>query len=1096
MKGPGAVIAMLTQASYESTQTSGGLNPSPTDIRVLDPGFEVLIQEDDLARAFGLLTTGERDEEGVHLFDPIVERDGKIYEPWPAFGYGTHAVSKRYPPPRGSKSVSHRPIRPRSAGVRKAFTDSRAILGLTTKPGSQTRDGGKHYKDVARREFTSHKVKRRKPGKMIFDSTLGYPGEGHAARVDRHHAQRCYNCRQVGHLAAACPQPHRPPQGQGRGERRPRMADDAPDVPLRDLHGRPAAEAAFMVDVNQGRVQMGRLGAAAEAVAVRERKTPQQVREETRAEMLAYAEVAFLTKDLSSVADRRVVIRSIGSIAKRQPLDLEGVTTSSFVLGVIADAMDRARTARTNLGLRQHQSKRMWANDVMHAGFNLEPLPSLPKDPITAIEVLESARPWTSVFAVPGSYWAYYVPLILRVLVVSVFEEYVKYLIPTILFTVTFADLLQHVGMLKMFCDLEISDPRFRTKNAPMMGEYHFYSHQWKYCLNIDSLEFYELFYRLLISFIVPVFFAQIEYKRWGHSFYTRLFGHFIIPFLGSYVHGSMVPIGLACILHFSWNYFAFVFWGKPCMLDSFSVDRLNSLYVRPALCLFSLPIKPIKLSITYAERDRPSKCEPHFGGRRFFGVEGYVASFHNPCSHNEQISMEGRVGKACPVHDDLINVRKRWERTIRQESDFICDQIERVRRPYPYEQWAGTFPPKKRDQLLKLREESFRLPKKLIASSFLKWEPTMRLEAEIGLVVEKDPRFIQGCPVELTATCGPYVRRLAKNVREGLRPRDFDPSEILAGKQIIYTCGLSLEKIGEVFAAAISCIMQMCDSGEYVSYLEDDQSRFDLHLTEGPFKFLNSLYRRKLSMRVAKALKRGISKGRSSLGTRYQVNYTMQSGWPDTSVGDTLVNVAMKYSIHGRGRKWISIICGDDSVTITTNRELDLLGGVKGIQNMYSVFGMEVEAKVATNPLDVEFCSARFVPVGEGYVLVPKLGKLLARLGWDGVDRPKLKQLEWLRGICNTLSQFGKLDPLLGRFAGVLRQACGSGVALTSRSEYVLFSDGSVEVSMDDYLYHLNHRYSLAEADFQCMLKCIDEWKFGDVFTHPYFLHVASLDS
>jgi len=57
------------------------------------------------------------------------------------------------------------------------------------------------------------------------------------------------------------------------------MADDAPDVPLRDLHGRPAAEAAFMVDVNQGRVQMGRLGAAAEAVAVRERKTPQQVRE-------------------------------------------------------------------------------------------------------------------------------------------------------------------------------------------------------------------------------------------------------------------------------------------------------------------------------------------------------------------------------------------------------------------------------------------------------------------------------------------------------------------------------------------------------------------------------------------------------------------------------------------------------------------------------------------------------------------------------------------------------------------------------------------------------------------------------------------------
>lgn len=207
--------------------------------------------------------------------------------------------------------------------------------------------------------------------------------------------------------------------------------------------------------------------------------------------------------------------------------------------------------------------------------------------------------------------------------------------------------------------------------------------------------------------------------------------------------------------------------------------------------------------------------------------------------------------------------------------------------------------------------------------------------------------------------------------------------------------------------------------------------------MTKGPFQLLYRIYRRYLPRHVAQLLKRKLSKGYGSDGCVYSIPYTMQSGWPDTSIGDTLINIAMKYFIHGAGRLWVSIVCGDDSVTITTRSELSRIGGSDAIRQAYSRFGMEIEVMVRTDPLCAEFCSGRFYPTCGTYVLMPRPGRLLAKICWDMQVRPCGERVMWLRSIMYTLRDYGRIDPLLAALANMLSGYVGDGPIVNTKCEY-----------------------------------------------------------
>jgi len=460
-------------------------------------------------------------------------------------------------------------------------------------------------------------------------------------------------------------------------------------------------------------------------------------------------------------------------------------------------------------------------------------------------------------------------------------------------------------------------------------------------------------------------------------------------------------------------------------------------------------------------------RCVPGFGSRAFLSFDGSTACVFRSCTHNERLAILGRVAKALPMHGDdarMQAVNASWHLLTHAVGPLMFDLIRYDGSHQPLQQWMQSFEPKRRNILQRLYWESMVEPKQE-ADMFTKRELALKPTANPTF---KEPRAIQGCDPILSKETGPHLRRLAKAMRDSLDPTLIGNNHV-RGQQIIYTCGLSNEEIGRKFGTACDLVREMLLPGEHLVFLEDDQSRFDMHLTHGPFYFASHLYARFLPRRLRRLLHRRISRGRSGLGTRYSLPYTMQSGWPDTSFIDTAVNNILKYAIHGFGGRWIAIVCGDDSVVITTSGALAQLGFEPGITALYALYGMEVTCAIRHCVEDVEFCSSRFLVTAGTTLLVPKIGKILGRLLWDKSDRNPANQRAWLRGINNVLANYGQVDPLLKTLSKRIEQQLGQGrIIQPERTEFAQFFDGSMTIPLLDSLYHYQHNYGWSTTDYE----------------------------
>jgi hypothetical protein len=493
--------------------------------------------------------------------------------------------------------------------------------------------------------------------------------------------------------------------------------------------------------------------------------------------------------------------------------------------------------------------------------------------------------------------------------------------------------------------------------------------------------------------------------------------------------------------------------------------------------------------------------CDQHFGARSLWSVEGFYADTFNNCVHNEIISLEGRVGKHLPQHDDPHSVLREWMVLERDMLPEMLRHIEPVTTPMKFEKWVSTFPPHKRRTFTRLKEDGYELKATKVASSFIKQELVMRREG--ALDKHKDPRMIQGCPPELTLACGPYLRKVASHFKSGLKPSKHNiPGSVADGRHIVYTCGMNAVDIGRWFGMALSWAESVCGPGEWPVVVEDDESRYDEHMTEGPFQFMDSYYRHNLPKHVREHLRRtDKSKGKTSLGTKYSVPFTMQSGWPDTATADSIVNAAMKMSIHQVGRRWIAIICGDDSVTITVNTELTLLGGAKGIEAAYAKLGMECEVVIRDDPLKTEFCSSRFMPTGDTFVLVPKIGKFFGRLGWDRVDRSVKGQLAWGRGILETVRSYSRVDPTLEALVATLEPQIGVGPKIQTYEMVNTYTFTPPEgqyvpkATEDDVLLYYATHYDMDKELYDVLMREITQIRLGTPAGGPVLAHLCDCD-
>jgi hypothetical protein len=314
----------------------------------------------------------------------------------------------------------------------------------------------------------------------------------------------------------------------------------------------------------------------------------------------------------------------------------------------------------------------------------------------------------------------------------------------------------------------------------------------------------------------------------------------------------------------------------------------------------------------------------------------------------------------------------------------------------------------------------------------------------------------------------------------------NFDEYDFENGRQIIYTSGLNTAEVGDKWHKAIATLEAMLDPDDKLIFVEDDQSRFDLHLTKPAFGFIHRFERVILTRRACKALRRtGKTIGTFPDGTTFTVDYTMASGKPDTALGDTACNSAMKGHIHGYGQLWYSLICGDDSATVMSYKLYLKLHNAMTFVERYDRFGMEIELNTTFNKEEVNFCSARFIYFEHTAIMVPKPGRLLSKIYCDVTNRCPKMHFAWLRSVTTTVAAFGKADPVYA----AISKALDPGAGLTLDTNFLelykyapVYPDVPREAILSYYAYH----YNFTTADYDTLVDVLSKQQYGVHGRHP----------
>jgi hypothetical protein len=772
---------------------------------------------------------------------------------------------------------------------------------------------------------------------------------------------------------------------------------------------------------------------------------------EIEANMFSKASLAWLTKDPNSAADRSVVILSLTNIARKEKLHL--CVPPVDVHEVVMRVHERAFRAGIDARLQTVEALTYSDKKIKAADFaerfvdafsryirliDIAPIRGTTLKKLKTLENLEPLSRHKETFTI-----ALFFALTFRMFLVPLFEE--------------------------------------SFKRAGHLLEFHSAS-------GATTWDYWDLIPVAVLTLLETY---HSNHHRLAHSiceFLVRLPIHYLM---------SQLQFMFGLFLHIFWNVAVIVshcFFGTDTiwLLDSFRATKSLRSTIYQSVCVADHAMTLFPIDPRFKCKPGEVSCKESFGCEQHWGISGLIPTVYTACTHNEECAMNGRVGKKVPSADKEWEVNRFWNKATRVVG-HVYSKVKRVKKGMEINKWSANYPPAKRDRLRALHRDGFDMPP-LTASSFVKREIAI-VDTDQTHKKLKDPRFIQGCPEELNVVTGPYIKILTKNVKKALAPRAFVPSEIRAGKQVIYMCGSNAEQVGQHLASSIQCVESVMDDDDSIVFIEDDESRFDLHIRKGAFDSIHSLYKTTLPPHIKKLLLRRLSKGRTAFGTKYTIPYTMQSGWPDTSLADTVANATMKYFIHGVGKNWISIVMGDDSVTVTTKKTLASMGGVEGVKKAYESFGMEIEIVIKEHVLDVEMCSSRFYPVGDTFVLMAKPGKRMATALTDLRKRNPQNSKSWIRGVAVGLNHAGLIDPLMHALATGIAAQVPDGPVLIERNEYKILHTTNLKSSWLDSCVYYDHHYGLSEAMLLSAIGTLNSITLGEQSNDSILLLIAQKD-
>jgi len=231
-----------------------------------------------------------------------------------------------------------------------------------------------------------------------------------------------------------------------------------------------------------------------------------------------------------------------------------------------------------------------------------------------------------------------------------------------------------------------------------------------------------------------------------------------------------------------------------------------------------------------------------------------------------------------------------------------------------------------------------------------------------------KASRLIQGAQPEYIAMLGPWFAALQKSIKKDWSKDNF----------ICFTSGVSMKEAADL----------LVNSG-LTEILEDDIGKFDASIHKEWCKFEVWLAKYFGAPRVILDLMVSNIKthGTTSTGCVYSVEGTRKSGDPFTSLFNSILNGIMHLYIYCKENN-ISVCSAKNSLCMLVQGDDNaLVHGVGSVKINWKAhmldFGFESVATYKKNWSMLEFCSNRMYPCDEGYVFAPKVGKVIAKLGY-----------------------------------------------------------------------------------------------------------------
>lgn len=460
--------------------------------------------------------------------------------------------------------------------------------------------------------------------------------------------------------------------------------------------------------------------------------------------------------------------------------------------------------------------------------------------------------------------------------------------------------------------------------------------------------------------------------------------------------------------------------------------------------------------------RPEGGKCHDGIGAIVVGLVDStYVISSARTCTHNQTVAVLNRgVLDARPCKPYL------WELVIRSiPTSILFDRLPHgPMEVVHFKDWLSRFTADRRARLQagknNVRESPGLWRAKLIRESHVKVEKDVYYDGDRVLL---DPRLIQGATPEFQAVTGPVTHSLSKLVSQ-LWGYDSNWGPVT------YASGMSNEMVGKWYDDALVYV-------KTPFIIENDFSRFDNTIRSMAFVASKYFYKfvgvsdKHLDVIFSRKIIRGVFRS----GTYYQCLHTRCSGDGDTSVGNSIINGLVHHCLFQLLRcKYRIIVSGDDMLAV-----VDRPINASDIEKFLIALGFKPKTKIYRNPLLAEFCSARLWPCDHSFVLGPKPGRVVVRLGYT--YRYLLPGLEyvWLKSV----------------FLGLHNEVSHVPILNVYTSHYLkLLSGIDAQASFDDHNFRSDRYHEVSDASYNTMsdvygLDRNDVFRFEELIktiTHP----------